>query len=140
MVEQGAVPAGVRIRTSCSRWRRTPPGHTRVPCEELADGVGAKGEIPGESLPKARTGRRQTRRWSAERRRALATVRAHKEWRANRCSIPSILRRGTEKGRRPTRGRKEYGRICLPWREPGKPGARTHDRLLDLPAIGSEFS
>ena len=42
---------------------RTPPGHTRVPCEELADGVD-----PRESWPKARTGPRKTPRWSAERR------------------------------------------------------------------------
>lgn len=98
MVEQGAVPAGVRIRTSCSRWRRTPPGHTRVPCEELADGVGAKGEIPGESLPKARTGRRQTRRWSAERRRALATVRAYKEWTRQSVLHPLDFAKGNGKG------------------------------------------
>ncbi len=43
---------------------RQPPGHTRVPCEELADGVDLR-----EFSPKARTGPRPTPRWSAERRR-----------------------------------------------------------------------
>jgi hypothetical protein len=43
---------------------RTPPGHTRVPCEELADGV----DPHWKSWPKARTGPRKTSRWSAGKR------------------------------------------------------------------------
>src|SRR5664280_2904229 len=45
------------------------------------------------------------------------------------CAKPprfSALRslKGAQDGRRPTRGRKEYGRWRLSWREPGKPGTR----------------
>jgi hypothetical protein len=39
MVEQDAALAGRRHTQSLAPERgRTPPGHTRVPCEELADG------------------------------------------------------------------------------------------------------
>jgi hypothetical protein len=40
MVEQGAAPARAwRYALQAPGRRRTPPGHTRVPREELADGV-----------------------------------------------------------------------------------------------------
>jgi hypothetical protein len=38
MVEQGTALAGLRVRSLNSRAGPKPPGHTRVPCEELADG------------------------------------------------------------------------------------------------------
>ena len=82
MVEQGAAPAGLgETHPQAPGQGRTPPGHTRVPCEELADGVDPKGVVPGESWPKARTGPCQTPRWSAERRRTFLVEGAHiRKW------------------------------------------------------------
>ena len=72
---------------------RTPPGHTRVPCEELADGVDLR-----ESLPKARTASRQTPPWSAERRPHLRErVRHTEDWCATWRSTPSIFRGARER-------------------------------------------
>jgi hypothetical protein len=83
-VEQDTALAGLGVRSPGSRAGPKPPGHTRVPCEELADGKACR---PGRTMSgTARVSRRkrgpdpvQRRRWSAERRRtpwlvcALAT-------------------------------------------------------------------
>jgi len=49
MVEQDAAPAG-EVRSLAPGRRRTPPGHTKVPCEELADGT-AFGTVPEKRGP-----------------------------------------------------------------------------------------
>src|SRR5664279_1411286 len=88
---------------------RTPPGHTRVPCEELADGVD-----PWESWPKARTGPRKTPRWSAERRPRSPKGSAALRIRMRLIGAPSPhFERGRKREVRRTRRRKEYGRFRL---------------------------
>jgi hypothetical protein len=86
MMEQGAAPAGV-VRSHALGRRRTPPGGSKTPCEELADG--------GANAPKARPGAvRRTPRWRAERRHVLATARALRKGRANRRAVPLIFAGG----------------------------------------------
>jgi hypothetical protein len=92
---------------------RPPPGHTRVPREEVADGVDPKGLIPGESWPKARTGPRKRPRWSTGRRPCSARNTARDKTDA---PIGAPFPRSVEGERRdyglPGAG-KEYGRFCL---------------------------
>ena len=87
MVEQDVAPAGGGGYAPLAPGRgRTPPGHTRVPCEELADGVDLR-----ESWPKARTGPVR-RRDGAPRGAAHPGRCAHLlKGRADRRSIPSAF-------------------------------------------------
>jgi hypothetical protein len=48
----GACGRGMNVPPAPGQGR-TPPGHTRVHREELADGVDPKGIVPGESLPES---------------------------------------------------------------------------------------
>jgi hypothetical protein len=65
-------------------------------------------EVLREPPPKARTGPRQTPRWSAERRRTFPFEGAHiRNGRADRRSIPPRISGGQGTEGRPTRGRKK---------------------------------
>ena len=101
-MEQDAAPAG-RFRKPALGRRRTPPGGSKTPCEELADG--------GANAPKARPGAGvRTPRWRAERRRTLANQGAHiRNGCADRRAVP-LMRKGERERRRRAPRRKEQGR------------------------------
>src|ERR1019366_10246050 len=107
--------------------RGTDEGRRKLPGSGRAQPSRPRPEVtaPGTEKP----------RWSAEWRAPSARgCPRRKAWRPKGCavrrSVPSLVARGKRKapqsggGLRRTRRRQEYGRWCLSWREPGKPGTR----------------
>ena len=104
MVEQDVAPAGVASLATRSGGAGAPPGDTRVPCQELADGRGPV-DLGQKARPDAEKCRDGAPRGAAHPGRCAHLLKGC----AARCSIPSAFE-GDEMGRRPARGLKEYGR------------------------------
>src|SRR5665213_3707755 len=137
MMKQGAAPAGggMNAPSKLPGGAGAPPGDTTVPCQELADGgpLGspeARDPRPPQRAP-ARVAGGETKRRVRKRGPALSRRRngaprgarilqkrmRHDKTKVRRLALHSPrLMRGTKRprlagqGRRPARGRKEYGR------------------------------